>query len=168
MTHKGTNIRIDGGPATVNLDAFTKVLGVSLAYTDLIPWRFSRFAKRVLGENYTKEERAKLKQAFDTLLKVMKAQADTMAAHKKNNVEEGFFRLDALNRIGNQLFFTDMYDYQGDDFKPEQNIARINAPVNYPHIWSTSWFDWVQYDASIMQPMVRNAGESLVSVHILI
>jgi hypothetical protein len=39
--------------------------------------------------------------------------------------------------------------------------------VNYPHIWSTSWFDWVQYDASIMQPMVRNAGESLgVAAHV--
>ncbi|MEY4753146.1 MAG: hypothetical protein RJA44_821, partial [Pseudomonadota bacterium] len=34
-------------------------------------------------------------------------------------------------------------------------------PVKYPHIWDASWFDWVQYDASIMQPMVRNAGEAM-------
>jgi len=33
--------------------------------------------------------------------------------------------------------------------------------VNFPHIWNTSWFDWVQYNASIEQPMVRNAGEAL-------
>jgi hypothetical protein len=33
--------------------------------------------------------------------------------------------------------------------------------VHYPRIWNTPWFDWVQYNGSIMQPMVRNAGESL-------
>jgi hypothetical protein len=33
--------------------------------------------------------------------------------------------------------------------------------VHYPHIWDSSWFDWVQYNASIEQPMVRNAGEAL-------
>ena len=33
--------------------------------------------------------------------------------------------------------------------------------MNFPHIWNTSWFDWVQYNASIEQPMVRNAGEAL-------
>ena len=33
--------------------------------------------------------------------------------------------------------------------------------MHYPRIWNTPWFDWVQYNGSIMQPMVRNAGESL-------
>ena len=33
--------------------------------------------------------------------------------------------------------------------------------MHYPRIWNRPWFDWVQYNGSIMQPMVRNAGESL-------
>jgi hypothetical protein len=37
----------------------------------------------------------------------------------------------------------------------------VSAPVSFPHIWNTSWFTWVQYDASIEQPMVRNAGEAM-------
>jgi len=162
MTYKGTNIRIDGGPATVNLDAFKKALAISLLYTSFPDWisgRFNRFAKRVLGENDSKEARIKLRGKLKALLEGLKAQQDTMVKHQKHNVEEGFFRLDALNRIGNQVFYTDMY--QQNSFNAEKNIASTNAPVNYPHIWSTSWFDWVQYDASIMQPMIRNAGESL-------
>ena len=32
---------------------------------------------------------------------------------------------------------------------------------NFPPLWYTSWFAWVQYNASIQQPMVRNIGEAL-------
>ena len=70
-----------------------------------------------------------------------------------NSLQEGYARLDALNRIGNTVF--------GSDAKKIHNNAATDAPVNYPFIWTTSWFNWVQYDGSIMQPMVRNAGEAL-------
>ena len=66
---------------------------------------------------------------------------------------EGYGRLDALNRIGNQVFSIDL--------KKPENYGGSSAPVHYPRIWNTPWFDWVQYNGSIMQPMVRNAGESL-------
>jgi hypothetical protein len=33
--------------------------------------------------------------------------------------------------------------------------------VHFPRIWNASWFDWVQYNGSIEQPMVRNAGEAM-------
>jgi mono/diheme cytochrome c family protein len=70
-----------------------------------------------------------------------------------STVTEGFARLDALNRIGNTVFALD----QG----LLQNYVGYSAPVHYPRIWDASWFDWVQYNASIQQPMVRNAGEAL-------
>ena len=41
------------------------------------------------------------------------------------------------------------------------NLQMANAPVNFPPIWDTSWFDWVQYNASIRMVMVRNIGEAL-------
>jgi hypothetical protein len=41
------------------------------------------------------------------------------------------------------------------------NLRVADAPVNFPPLWYTSWFAWVQYNASIQQPMVRNIGEAL-------
>jgi hypothetical protein len=61
-----------------------------------------------------------------------------------------------LNRIGNQVFGLAL-GKEGRD----KNYGATTAPVNFPHLWNTSWFDWVQYNASIEQPMVRNAGEAL-------
>ncbi len=69
------------------------------------------------------------------------------------STNEGFGRLDALNRIGNQVFSLDLNN--------PNNYASHSAPVHYPRIWNAPWFSWVQYNASIEQPMVRNAGEAL-------
>jgi mono/diheme cytochrome c family protein len=68
-------------------------------------------------------------------------------------LEEGYGRLDALNRIGNQVFSVDL--------NIQQNYVPNSAPVHFPRIWNAPWFDWVQYNAAIEQPMVRNAGEAL-------
>ncbi|MCV6588580.1 MAG: cytochrome c, partial [Marinobacterium sp.] len=89
----------------------------------------------------------KMLDGMASTLETLKHGADSKA------VTEGFTRLDALNRIGNTVFAIDTHT--------PANFAEIDAPVSYPHIWTTSWFDWVQYDGSVMQPMVRNAGESL-------
>ena len=70
---------------------------------------------------------------------------------RAGSVKEGFTRLDALNRIGNQVFAISA--------KRPANYHATDAPVNYPQFWGTSWFDWMQYNGSTMQPMVRNAGE---------
>ena len=130
-----------------------------------IPGRFGRFSERVLGPNATAEQQAELKASFDGLLKVLEAigaktaeTAKTLPADK----EEGFARLDALTRIGNAVFTTDMLGAKNaPGFDPWKNLAPITAPVKFPHTWNTSWFDWVQYDGSIEQPMVRNAGEAM-------
>ena len=36
-----------------------------------------------------------------------------------------------------------------------------DAPVRYPPVWDIWKFDYVQYNASVRQPMSRNLGESL-------
>ena len=41
------------------------------------------------------------------------------------------------------------------------NFAPANAPVRFPQIWDASWFNWVQYNSSISDPLVRNVGEAL-------
>ena len=161
MEHNGISLRVDGAPAMTDLDKFRESIGLALAYTKFVPLRFGRFADRVLGEDHSSETEAALKGEFDQTLAELKAVKDITDPVFKRNTEEGFTRLDALNRIGNQVFFVDLLKPGGDNQDAIANLAPITAPVNYPHIWDTSWFNWVQYNASIMQPMVRNAGEAL-------
>lgn len=157
FTYEGTQYVVDGGPSTVDLQGFSSALVAALGQTALssalpVPnRRFERFARKVLGETYTQTARARLKADLASALEA--------APTDQFNVVEGHGRLDALNRIGNQVF--------SENLERPQNYTPITAPVNYPHIWTAMWFDWVQYDGSIMQPLVRNAGEALgVHAHI--
>jgi hypothetical protein len=45
--------------------------------------------------------------------------------------------------------------------KNNKNFVQSNAPVRFPQIWDASWFNWVQYNSSIADPLVRNIGEAL-------
>ncbi len=159
LEHEGVSLRIDGAPALIDLGKLRTAIGLSLVYTKYVPGRFSRFADSLLGPNHSEARKAQLSSALDALLAKLKAVTDLQKPASKMSVEEGFARLDALNRIGNQVFFVDLLGAQG--FDASVNIAPTDAPVNFPHIWDAPWFLWVQYDASIMQPMVRNAGEAL-------
>lgn len=166
IEYKGVSLRIDGGPAVTDLGKFRQAIGAAVALTKYVPGRFGRFADRVLGPDHSDGAEQELEQAFDQLI----AKGQKLSALEKPvleesplNVEEGFARLDALNRIGNLVFFRD----QLVGLEPEDNTVALanlhpmTAPVAFPHIWTTSWFDWVQYDASILQPMIRNAGEAM-------
>ncbi|UTW10494.1 di-heme-cytochrome C peroxidase [Marinobacterium rhizophilum] len=180
MTYQGTSIRYDGGPAMTDITRLTNVLFLAMFENNYSKLRFNRFAARVLGDRNTAANRTQLKKDFSkTLMELIDMQLATIEAQEqqvimrdieagteshtlkdiaktvKANLKnvEGFTRLDALNRIGNQVFALDA--------NRPQNFVPVNAPVNYPHIWTSSWFEWVQYDGSIMQPMVRNAGEAL-------
>ena len=149
----GTEYLIEGGPAFTDLQTFSKGLGASIGQTliaaklPLPNQRFDRFARRVLGDTYSAATKAQLAKDLESIAAVSAKTGDII------DVVEGYGRLDALNRIGNQVF--------SKNTGHRDNYTPINAPVNYPHIWTASWFDWVQYDGSIMQPLVRNAGEAL-------
>jgi hypothetical protein len=153
LTYQNTAIIIDGGPALTNLFKLKEAIGLSLFWTRWLPSRFDRFANRVLGPEANWDQRAALKAQLIRVVgqyKESKALEDAVAVQ---SVEEGYARLDALNRIGNQVFSIDL--------KNPRNYAGHSAPVHYPRIWNAPWFDWVQYNGSIEQPMVRNAGEAL-------
>lgn len=153
FTYKDTAVVIDGGPALTTLFVMKQGMGVALLMTRVVPGRFGRFADRILGPDASLDDRATLKYQLDQVLNQYKQVKDLEQAVGSQSILEGYGRLDALNRIGNQVFSLDLN-------KPE-NYAGSSAPVHYPRIWNTPWFDWVQYNGSIMQPMVRNAGESL-------
>lgn len=144
---------IEGAPATTDLTLFTKAIAAALGQTALsskIPFldgRFDRFAKNVLGKQYNATTKLALAQNLANIISAGQKTSDII------DVDEGFTRLDALNRIGNQVFSKNL--------DRRENYQPINAPVNYPHIWTSSWFNWVQYDGSIMGPLIRNAGEAM-------
>ncbi len=156
----GQAVRIDGGTAqhvlpssvpTLKGGSFGQALVSSLAATYYIPWKWSRFAHRVLGERYDSDK--------DTLRKQFKASLDTFAHTAWNDWHRGLYptqegpgRTDAFGRIANATF--------GDAIAPA-NYRVANAPVDYPQLWDIWTFDWVQWTGSARQPMARNVGESL-------
>jgi len=145
-------LRVDGGPAMIDLQLFEKALGTALVLTDKLPFRFDRFAHRVLGDQYSDETKDALKASLN---KFIDAGLEEQKLFKKHDVfpnQPGFGRVDALNRIGNQVF--------GVGLNPK-NLYTANAPVAYPHLWGAGWFDYVQYNGSVPQPLVRNVGEAL-------
>jgi hypothetical protein len=153
FTYKETAVVVDGGSALTDLFKLKQGMGVALLYTRVLPGRFARFADNILGEASTVDDREALKFQLDQALTQYKQVKDLEQNVAAQSLPEGYGRLDALNRIGNQVFSLDL--------KKPENYVGSTAPVHYPRIWNTPWFDWVQYNGSIMQPMVRNAGESL-------
>jgi mono/diheme cytochrome c family protein len=152
IAYEGVGLVVDGGPAMTDLGKFRKALGLAVVYTRYIPGRFGRFADRVLGPDATDEQRGALADALASFVTNARASVATENERTAGSVEEGFGRLDAIGRIGNTVFGSAL---------DERNIEPLMAPVAYPHIWDASWFDWVQYNGSIRQPMVRNGGEAL-------
>lgn len=160
LRFKDQAIRIDGGTAqhvlpssvpTLRGGSFGQALVASLASTYYNPWKFERFARNVLGQDYDAQHqqlRKDFKQSLDTFLKV--AWNDTHRGLYPT--QEGPGRTDAFGRIANASF--------GDAISPA-NYRVANAPVDYPQLWDMWTFDWVQWNGSAQQPMARNIGEAL-------
>jgi hypothetical protein len=167
--YQGIDVRFDGGPAMTDLKKLELSTGLSIAYTLYVPFRFNRFADRVLGPDASKADRKELKQKLSVigsfLIDWAQTQQKTVEGKKtwngrqQKDTEEGIGRLDALNRIGNQVFSQDLALSGLKGF--EKNLHAQDAPVSYPAIWTVPWFKFAQYDASIEQPLIRNAGEAL-------
>ena len=149
-------IRVDGGQAMhaftdMQRGNFAPVLLASMMYTRLNPWKFDKFAKGVLGENYP-NGKDKLKDDLWLSIKGFLAAGQNNPLRGLYPVQEGFGRTDALGRIGNTVF--------GDHLSTD-NYQDGAAPVSFPYVWNIWKFDWVQYNGSVAQPLARNIGEAL-------
>ena len=150
-------IRIDGGAAmhaftAVRIGHFAPVLLGSMASTYVNPFKFERFGRRVLGDEAYERSSGRLRSEFRLVLQDLLGHAKNERMRKLYPTEEGFGRTDALARIANTVF--------ADQIDPA-NYRIGNAPVSYPYLWNIWKFDWVQYTASVSQPMARNVGEAL-------
>lgn len=161
LRYKGQAVRIDGGAAlhslastvpTLRGGGFGQALGMSMAFTYYNPLKFRRFAKAVLGEQYSTDGREQLRRDFKAVLDRLLATAFNDWHRGLYPTEEGFGRTDAFGRIANSVF---------GDAIDASNYRVANAPVSYPQVWDIWKFDWVQWNGSAMQPMARNVGEAL-------
>lgn len=154
--YQDTAVLVDGAPAMIEVTEFQKALGLALAFTLKFPMsigRYSRFEKAVLGDNATPEQKRDLRAGMEHYLAAGVAEKKAADAVHAYDNSAGFGRTDALARIGNQVFAVDA--------GIPANFAVANAPVRFPQIWDASWFNWVQYNSSIADPLVRNVGEAL-------
>ena len=149
-----TLVRIDGGPAMHDVAGFFVNAYLSLASTYANPIKFNRFAKKVLGDDSTLSQRLKLRgdlrRAFTDPPLYAQLQGKLRRLYP---TPEGFGRLDALGRGGNLIV--------GTGLGVNANLVVADAPVSYPHLWGTPFFDWVQWNGSISQPLARNIAEAL-------
>lgn len=160
LRFKGQAVRIDGGTAqhvlpssvpTLRGGSFGQALVASLASTYYNPWKFERFARQVLGDDY-EARREQLRKEFKTSLNTFVKVAWNDTHRGLYPTEEGPGRTDAFGRIANATF--------GDAISPA-NYRVADAPVDYPQLWDMWTFDWVQWNGSAQQPMARNIGEAL-------
>ncbi|MCP2225553.1 mono/diheme cytochrome c family protein [Pseudomonas silensiensis] len=160
LRFNGQAVRIDGGSAqhvlpssvpTLRGGSFGQALVASLVSTYYNPWKFERFARNVLGEDYD-TRRQQLRQDFKASLNTFVKVAWNDTHRGLYPTEEGPGRTDAFGRIANASF--------GDAISPD-NYRVADAPVDYPQLWDMWTFDWVQWNGSAQQPMARNIGEAL-------
>jgi hypothetical protein len=156
LRYHGQQIRIEGGPSHLDIETFGDELGAALVSTAASAPKFTRFAMRVLatGAATTPEE---LQNSFKTFLQEQQARNSLFEAAQAGASEEptrsGLGRLDAVHRGGNLLLSAPLSE--------PKNYVPTTAPVSYPALWDTPYFDWVLYNASIRQPLARNVIEAL-------
>ena len=182
IIYKGTELRIDGAPAMIDLENLERVIGLSVCYTDMFPWRRWRFAAAVADSQPPgpgAPDKATISQRLTDICN-QKIFAKVFAENailkrlRLTHSEEGFGQLDALNRIGNQVFHENLADPLNPELPAvgvadggltqaafDHNFAPHTAPVSFPPIWDVPHFLWAQYDASILNPSIRNVGEAM-------
>lgn len=156
VRYAGKTIRIDGGGADSDLQAFLAEMSSATAATSksLNDPKFDRFAKRVLGPNPSEDAR---KQLFTRLKNFANGYAKFII-DSTPSTPWGRSRTDAFSMIFNRVTAIDL--------KVPSNSRKPNAPVSYPFLWDTTYFDKVQYDGgvpneSVLERLGRNVGEVL-------
>jgi hypothetical protein len=156
VTYHGQRMRIEGGQAHPDIDVFQGELTAALAATASSRPRFARFAERVAASGAATDPQ-KLAQQFQCFTSAFAEQGSLFEAAQANSPEvptgAGFGRLDAAQRGGNFLLAAPLGE--------PKNYVPTTAPVSYPAIWDTPYFDWVLYNGAVGQPLARNVIEAL-------
>jgi mono/diheme cytochrome c family protein len=150
IEYRGAAFRIDGGQSNADVNEFREAMAQALIATSKDAVRRSRFEKQAVALGFPG---SRVAAAFKALAENA-LHGDRMSPeYVIPTTPTGPGRLDALNAIGSTVF--------GLNLGVPGNAKQGNAPVDFPYLWDIWHFDWVQYNASIRQPMDRNVGEAL-------
>jgi hypothetical protein len=144
----GKTIRIDGGPASLDMDRFYADLEKAVTRTFFDPDVFNKFAARVLADP-SPTAVGDLRQHFGQFQATIAGDA----AVRHPMLESGFGRVDALAQSINALAVTG----QGDP----GNLRLSGAPTSYPYLWLAPDLEFVQWNPIAASPIGRNGGEVL-------
>ncbi len=155
LHYRGTAIRIDGGPAQNDIEHFRTSLAQAVAAISADPAKGLRFVARVLARpgNPTLDVPASLQCFGQAAAARQRIISEGLAAAGEPPTDAGFARLDALGRGGNFLF--------AESTGIVANYKPTTAPVSFPPLWDTPYFDWVLYNNSVREPLSRSIVEAL-------
>jgi hypothetical protein len=156
IDYRGHRIRIEGGAAHHDIEVFQSRFGEALSALASSESKFARFARRVLGRGVGESPEA-LAESFRCYAESVRGNRSFFEAAQAQQAElptaSGFGRLDAHER-GVNLFLAA-------PLREARNYVAETAPVSFPAMWDTPYFDWVLYNAAVRQPLARNVIEAL-------
>jgi hypothetical protein len=156
VNYHGTSLLIEGGPAQNDIETFRTQLAQAFAANATSPDKAQRFVGRILARQPDLSPAA-VQAGLQCFGRASAARArfeqEALAAADEPPSAAGPARLDALGRGGNFLF-AETISILG-NYKP------TTAPVSFPGLWDTPYFDWVLYNNSVHQPLARSVVEAL-------
>jgi hypothetical protein len=149
IEYKGTAVRINGGQAMLDSNAFFRGVYAALVATDSNPSRRAKFFADAITAGYPAN---RMEADFAAKVTALRAPA---ASPREASTVEGFGRTDATQGIANWLL--------GSELKVADNVKAHTAPVSFPNLWDIWRLSWVQYNGFLpgWMPQNRNIGETL-------
>jgi hypothetical protein len=147
LERDGKKVRIDGGQSMGDLEQLQNGILASLVATLKDHNKFDRFSKHILGRSATELARQELIQKMEYFSDWWQARIE----RSKGLTPHGPSRTDAFTIIANEVT-CNLLAFPA-------NCAPAIAPNQFPFLWNTPDFEWVQYNSSVHSPLGRNVGE---------
>ena len=142
-----TKVRIDGGQSMGDIEQLQNGIFASLTATLADDKKFGRFSDSVIGKLASDEARSGLVKKIEFYRDWWKKRIE----RSKGLTPHGPSRTDAFTIITNEITCRAL--------AIPANCAPAVAPNQFPFLWDTPDFEWVQYNSSVHSPLGRNVGE---------
>ena len=143
ITYRGARVRVDGGPALLDLQALLARMSGAFDAVLADEARFARFARA------TGEEPSALRPSLEAYSGKLRRLVGGNWAPEPY----GYGRLDAFGHILNAV--------AADGLDEPENRRVPDAPVSYPFLWTTPAQRYLQWNGVAANPIGRNTGEVL-------
>ncbi len=147
INYRGTKVRIDGGQSLADLEQLQDGIEESLTATLNDPEKLARFGAKIAGAGATQAQLDELRAK----MVVVRDWWTARIARSRGLSPHGPSRIDAFTVIGNEVTCQLL--------GVPSNCQPAVAPTQFPYLWNTPDYDWVQYNSSVHSPIGRNIGE---------